>query len=61
MSATESPIHVRARITVDEWRAIQVAALHRNTAPADLIALALRTPYAPLNPKGTDTDGTDHA
>jgi uncharacterized alpha-E superfamily protein len=52
MSTTEAPIMVRARITSDEWLALRKLALERNTAPADLIADALRATYN-LTPEGT--------
>lgn len=43
--STTPPIIVRARITEDEWLALRKIALDHNTAPADLIAAALRNSF----------------
>lgn len=48
MSALAAPIMVRARITRDEWEALRILALRQNTAPADLIAAAIRSAYPNL-------------
>lgn len=39
---------IRARITRDEWRELQKLALDRNTAPADLVAEAIRKTFPNL-------------
>lgn len=42
MTASATPIMVRARITRDEWEAVRVFALQQNRSAADLIAEAVR-------------------
>lgn len=56
MSTAEPPIMVRARITRAEWESLRVLAIRQNTAPADLIAAALRATYPNLTSQEAPDD-----
>jgi hypothetical protein len=57
MSATATPIMVRARLTDAEFQELRHIGIRTKTPVADLVAAALRVTY-PLTPKETNEHGS---